>query len=347
MLTRREMILGSALAAGVTVAEKASSEPRDPTMFRAATDFLATLDAQQRQIALLPFHSEERLNWHYVPQERAGLRYKAMTEAQQQAAHTLIRVSVSKSGYKKVEAIRQLEIVLREMENGNPGRDTSLYYFAIFGEPTAKGTWGWRYEGHHVSLHWTIIKGKVIASSPQFLGTNPAEVRSGPQQGTRVLAAEEDLGRALVKSLSAEQRAEAVVSEKAPGDILTTASRKAAMLDDKGIPFHQLTKEQQGVFLALLQEYAMVQVPEIAKMRLEAVHKAGLENVKFAWMGGLDRGQPHYYRIQGSTFLVEYDNTQNDANHIHSVWRDFEGDFGVDLLALHYHTADHDHGHDA
>jgi hypothetical protein len=343
------MIVGSTLAATAALAEKATAGAREQAtknMYQAAAEFVATLDAEQRAKALLPFNSEERLNWHYVPMERKGLHYKAMNPTQQAAAHALLQVGLSAAGYKKVEAIRQLENVLRELENGNTGRDPELYYFAIFGEPSARGTWGWRYEGHHTSLHWTAVKGKIIASSPQFLGTNPAEVRSGPQQGTRVLHAEEDLGRALVKSLNADQRKEAIVSDTAPGDILTAATRKAAMLDDKGIAYSRLTKMQQGLFLTLLQEYATVQTPEIAKRRLEAVHKAGMDGVKFAWMGGIERGQPHYYRIQGTTFLIEYDNTQNDANHIHSVWRDFQGDFGVDLLALHYQTADHDHGHD-
>lgn len=350
MLTRREAILGGTLAVTAALATQAIGAPRDPTkrpkMYQAAADFLATLDAEQKQKAQLAFNSDERMNWHYIPKERKGLHYKAMTSAQQEAAHALLLVGLSQTGYKKIEAIRQLELVLKAMENGSPTRDPDLYHFTIFGEPSAKGTWGWRYEGHHVSLQWTAVKGRIIASSPQFLGSNPGEVRSGPQKGTRVLAAEEDLGRALVKSLSADQRKEAVLSEIAPGDIISAATRKAAILEDKGIAYSQLTKAQQGLFLSLLDEYATVQAPEIAKQRLEAVHKAGLDGVKFAWMGGLERGQPHYYRIQGTTFLVEYDNTQNDANHIHSVWRDFQGDFGVDLLALHYHTADHDHGHD-
>lgn len=346
-MNRRELILGTTLAATGALASKAGGQPSKPTMASAAGAFLATLDAEQKQKAQLPFNSEERMNWHYVPMERKGLHYKAMREDQQKAAHALLLVSLSKMGYRKVEAIRQLELVLREMEKGSgPTRDPELYYFAIFGDPDPKGTWGWRYEGHHVSLHWTSVKGKIVASSPQFLGSNPAEVRSGPQQGTRVLKAEEDLGRALVKSLTPEQRKLAILSETAPGDIVTAASRKAAILEDRGVAYGQLDKEQQGLLLTLVQEYANVQVPEIAKQRLEAIRKAGMDSVKFAWMGGLEKGQGHYYRIQSATFLIEYDCTQNNANHIHTVWRDFKGDFGADLLALHYHTADHDHGHD-
>jgi len=347
MLNRRDVILGATAAATGVLANSASARQRKQTMAQAAAAFLSSLDAEQKQKAQMPFNSEERLNWHYVPMERKGLHYKAMSEEQKRAAQALLLVSLSKSGYGKIEAIRKLELVLKEIENGKgPVRDPDLYYFAIFGEPDSKGAWGWRYEGHHVSLHWTSIKGKVVASSPQFLGSNPAEVRSGPQQGTRVLKAEEDLGRALVKSLTPEQRTAAVLSETAPSDIVTAATRKAAILEDKGVAYSALNKEQQGILLTLVQEYANVQIAEIAKQRLDAVKKAGMESVKFAWMGGVEKGQGHYYRIQGSTFLIEYDCTQDKANHIHSVWRDFNGDFGADLLALHYHTADHDHGHD-
>jgi hypothetical protein len=347
MLNRREVIIGGAVATGAILAEAGTAQGKPSTMVKAAQAFLALLGPEEKQKAQLPFNSEERLNWYYIPKERNGLRYKLMSQEQQNAAHRLLQVSVSKSGYRKVEAIRQLELVLKEKENGNPGRDTELYYFTVFGEPTTGGTWGWRYEGHHVSLHWTSVKGKIIASSPQFLGSNPAEVRSGPQKGTRVLAAEEDLGRALVKSLDADQRKIAIVSETAPPDVVTTNVRKAAIQADNGIPFSNLNEKQQGLFLTLLKEYANVQIEEISRQRLQAVHSAGMNNIKFAWMGGTEKGQPHYYRIQGSTFLVEYDCTQDDANHIHTVWRDFKGDFGVDLLALHYHTADHDHGHNA
>lgn len=346
MVTRRDVIVGSALIVGAALSETAAGRQQKPSLHQAVSDFLAALDAEQKQKAQAPFNSEERLNWHYVPMERKGLHYRDMNAAQQQTAHTLLMVGLSKTGYRKVETIRRLELVLREIENGGPIRDPDLYYFTIFGEPTEKGAWGWRYEGHHVSLHWTVLKGRIIASSPQFLGSNPAEVHAGAQKGTRVLAVEEDLGRALVKSLNAEQRQEAILSPTAPGDILTAAARKAALLEDKGVAYSQLNHEQQGLFLSLLQEYATVQTPAIARRRLDAIHKAGLERVKFAWMGGLEKGQPHYYRLQSASFLIEYDNTQNDANHIHTVWRDFKGDFGVDLLALHYQTAGHDHGHD-
>lgn len=324
----------------------ANNNRKEPKMYEAARAFLGTLTEEQKQKAVFPFQSEERLNWHFVPKDRNGLPYKAMTGEQKQAAQNLLRVGLSQTGYKKTSQIRQLETVLHELENNNPIRDTELYYFTIFGEPSEKGTWGWRYEGHHVSLNWTVLKGKVIASSPQFLGTNPAEVRSGALKGLRILSAEEDIARALLHSLSDARKQEAVLSDKAPNDILTSAQRKAAIQEDKGVAFKSLTKEQQGLLLSLIQEYASTQNPELAKQRLDALRKAGLDTIKFGWMGGAERGQPHYYRVQGATFLIEYDNTQNNANHVHTVWRDFKGDFGADLLEEHYKTAEKTHGHD-
>jgi hypothetical protein len=334
-----------ALSAAVTVsAQRARPEAQ---MADSARAFLATLDPAQRAKASIPFNSEERLNWHYVPKtgERKGLQLKDMNPAQQKAALSLLATGLSQRGYDKASTIRHLDLVLREMEKNPRVRDPEFYFFSVFGEPSDNGTWGWRYEGHHSSLNWTLVKGKVAGSTPQFFGANPGEVRidvpGAPPKGTRVLGKEEDLGRALVKSLNAEQKSAAVIDPKAPADILTAASRVAAIQEDKGLPYSKLSKEQQGMLLSIVQEYADVQPKPIAQERIAKLRKAGLDNVKFAWMGGLELGEPHYYRIQGSTFLIEYDNTQNNANHPHSVWRDFKGDWGMDLLAMHYQTSPH------
>jgi Protein of unknown function (DUF3500) len=321
-----------------------SAQRRRPAsaMADSAKAFLATLDTDQKAKATFPFNAEERLNWHFIPKERKGLPLKEMNATQKKAALDLLRAGLAEKGFTKAETIRGLEEVLREQEHDTRGvRDPEKYYFTVFGEPSDGGTWGWRYEGHHCSQNWTLVNGRAIASSPQFFGANPAEVREGPKKGTRVLAAEEDLARTLVKALNTSQRAEAVLAEKAPGDIITGAQRQAAIQEDKGIAYGKLTREQQGMLLALIEEYTNAQPRDLARARLEKIRAAGLDGVKFAWMGGLDRGQGHYYRIQGSTFLVEYDNTQNNANHIHAVWRDFKGDFGTDLLAAHYQESPH------
>ena len=338
-MVRRVRILVCVLAsAGLTLRAAEGPEPA-PTMAQAANAFLAALDSGKRVKANLPFNSAERLDWHFIPRERQGLPFKEMSSEERQAALALLRSSVSARGFKKVDAILHLEQVLFAIE-GEATRDTELYYFTVFGEPSERGVWGWRYEGHHVSLNWTIIEGRLVASTPQFLGANPADVGDGPQKGTRVLAVEEDVGRALVKSLRTDQSAQAILSTDAPPDILSGSSREAAIQADRGVPYKRLTQDQQGLLLSLIQEYASTQPVSVAQTRLARV-KSELADVRFAWMGGIEKGQGHYYRIQGSTFLIEYDNTQDNANHIHCVWREFKGDWGTDLLAEHYLTAPH------
>jgi hypothetical protein len=332
------LAFGALAMAGGTLPAEAAPEGV-PAMAKAATTFLATLDPAKRAKARLPFNSEERLNWDFVPQERRGVPIKQMSSEERRAALTFLKSGLSARGFTKVDTIAHLEEVLFAA-SGSAIRDPGLYYFTIFGEPSERGTWGWRYEGHHVSLNWTVVDGKLAGSTPQFLGANPADVRGGPLKGTRALAAEEDLGRALVKSFDAGQSAQAVLSKDAPDEILTGNSRKAAIQEDKGVLYSKLTPEQQGLLLSLIQEYAAAQPLAVAQSRLARV-KADLANIKFAWMGGLEKGQGHYYRIQGSTFLIEYDNTQNHANHIHCVWREFKGDWGEDPLAEHYRTAPH------
>lgn len=336
-MTRARLVpIAFVLAALVTGTIGAIQQTRPTSaMLGTAQTFLETLTAEQRRAVIFPFSSDERFDWHFIPRERQGISLKAMTPAQQDAGLDLLRSSLSEDGYNKAQTIRELEQVLFERE-GRAVRDRELYFFMIFGDPSATGTWGWRYEGHHISQNWTIVNGQATASTPQFFGTNPAEVRSGPMAGTRVLAKEEDHARALLGSLSQELMALAVISNEAPDDILTTTDRVAGMQENRGVAFHQLDAQQQDVLWALIEEYARVQPPQIAAERLQKIRAAGRDDIRFAWMGSPNKGEGHYYRIQGPTFLVEYDNVQNDANHVHSVWRDFNGDFGMDLLAAHY-----------
>jgi hypothetical protein len=326
---------------GVALSAAPQAQPAK-SMSEAARAFLATLDAAQKSKAMLPFNSEDRFHWFYTPVARKGIALKELAPNQRTAALALLRAGLSEKGYSKAETIRKLEDVLREIEKGSDAvRDPELYFFTFFGEPAESGTWGWRYEGHHCSQNWTIVRGQFIASSPQFFGANPADVRDGPMKGTRVLSAEEDLGRSLVQSLTAEQRAVAVLNTTAPDNILTSNQRKAAIQADTGIAYARLSREQQGTLLALIEEYLNAQPRALARQRLDKLSRAGLAAVKFAWMGGLNKGEGHYYRVQGSTFLIEYDNTQDNANHIHCVWRDFNGDWGEDLLAEHYMHSPH------
>ena len=317
------------------------ADPVPPGLAPAAASFLSTLDPARKAKAQLSFDSTERLNWFYIPKDREGLPLGQMTPAQQRAALALVEAGLSQKGFSKAEAVRALDAVLAEIERDPVRRDVGKYYLTIFGEPSDTGTWGMRWEGHHVSFHWTLVGGRASATTPQFFGSNPAEVRDGPKKGTRVLGAEQDLGRALLLALTDAQRAVAIVSANAPADILTANSRKAAIQDNTGLPYADMTPTQRGLLLALIEEYASAQAPPVAAARVAALKAAGLDEVKFAWMGGADTGAPHYYRVQGPTFLIEYDCVQDGANHIHAVWRDMEGDFGLDLLEAHYRHAPH------
>jgi hypothetical protein len=312
-------------------------------MADAANKFLASLSPEQKAKTVLTFDDANRLDWTYVPRERKGLPLKEMNEAQRKLAHVFLQTGLSAYGYKKVTDIISLEPVLRELEGPNRRfpRDETLYFITIYGTPGAKDKWGWRFEGHHVSLNFTIVKGELLNDAPLGLGANPAEVRQGPRNGFRAQANEEDKGRELIQMLDEKQRTTAIFDAKAPTDIFTLGKLKADPLDPKGIAYSQLNAQQKDKLMKLIDEY-LARVPdEIAKLRRDQMKKAGLDSIYFGWAGGLNKGDGHYYRIQSKTFLIEYDDTQNNNNHIHTVWRDFNGDFGKDLLAEHYQTTPH------
>ncbi len=303
---------------------------------------LAGLDDTQRKVATFEFKDPERLNWHFIPRDRKGLSWKQMSPAQRHLATSLLASGLSQRGLIKATTIMSLEQILLELEQGRgPKRDPEEYYWSLFGTPAPKGTWGWRVEGHHLSLNFTVVDGSVASATPSFLGTNPAEVRQGPRAGLRVLAAEEDLGRDLLRSLDPEQRQTAVVAPTAPPDVLSGASRKAEPLQPEGLAAARMTDAQQALLRKLVEEYLRRARPEVADADLLQIEKAGWGKVAFAWAGPTEPGKGHYYRVQGPTFLLEYDNTQNDANHVHAVWREFHGDFGDDVLARHYRETPH------
>jgi hypothetical protein len=306
---------------------------------QAANAFLASLTPDQKAKATFQFQDEERFNFHFIPRERKGIAIRELNPMQRHLANALLAAGLSQRGFIKATQIMSLEEVLRIMENDSgERRNPDKYYFSIFGQPGPDNTWGYRVEGHHLSQNFTVARGRV-ADAPSFFGANPAEVRQGPRQGLRVLAAEEDLGRDLLMSLDDSQRKVAVVSETAYKDILTAANRKASIDGQpSGLPASKMNAKQFEKLTALIAEYADNMPEQMAQARMEQAKKAG-KNLHFAWAGVADRGGPHYYRIQSPTFLIEYDNTQNNANHIHSVWRDFTGDFGADLLQEHYRTS--------
>lgn len=309
------------------------------TPWQAAGRFEASLDAPQRAKAVFSFDDAERYNWFFVPIDRKGLPLKELSEPQRQAALDLLRASLSPEGSQKALAIIQLEILLKELENRGPDdhyRDPGKYYVSLFGKPAAAGAWAWRIEGHHLSLHFSSVNGKVVSGTPTFFGSNPARIPRGPEEGKMILRAEADLGFQLLTSLSPEQQKKAVVSDRAPHDILTGNSRKASLEKEEGILFPELTKEQQQLLLKLLGQYVRNYPPGFSREFMEKIEKAGLDRLRFVWAGGRNWGQGHYYRLQNPAVLIEYDCTQNNANHIHTVVRDLSNDFGEDVLQKHY-----------
>ncbi len=313
----------------------------DPTS--AAQGFLATLRPELRSECLLPFEGEERTTWSYLPGRRRGLPLKRMNEAERKEAHAMLRVALSARGYEKTAGVIELEEILRETETfGAVTRDPELYYLAIFGTP-GESAWGWRFEGHHISLNFSSSTGRIVAATPAFLGANPARVPSGRRAGWRVLSVEEDLARQLLASLDEGQRRKALIAGSAPSDIILGPGRKNVP-DPAGVSWGELTEDQREILMRLVGAYVDNARAEVAAAEHARIEKAGLESIRFAWAGGTRVGEGHYYRIQGPTFVIEYDNTQNHANHVHSVFRDPENDFGGDLLRRHYAESPHHAG---
>lgn len=354
LLSPRIVVAAAALIA--LVGSMLAAERSSAAMTATAAKFLDSLTPAERQRATFPFDGDERLRWHFIPTEmfpRKGLPLREMTPAQRALAHELLKAGLSQRGYLTATEIMDLETVLGAMEAAQRTRGSSAeaaralernpekYFFSIFGVPSPKGAWGWRVEGHHVSLHFTVVNGSLVAAAPTFFGSNPAEVRDGPKKGLRILGAEEDAARALLDSLDAAQRAQAIVSAAAPGDILTMAKLKIDPLAPAGLAARSMNAGQRALLMKLIDVYAGYMAADIAAERTARMKKAGEEKIAFAWAGPSERGRKHYYRVQGPTFLIEYDNTQDDANHIHSVWRDFDGDFGEDLLREHLRTVVH------
>ena len=313
-------------------------------MAEAAGNFMAALTPEQKAKAGFELQSNERVNWHFVPQPRKGLPLGEMSPSQKHLAQVLLNSVLSHRGYFKALTIMSLEQILFDLENKAAHRNAELYYFSVFGAP-GKDVWGWRVEGHHLSLNFLACGDEVLATTPSFLGTNPAEVRAGPRAGLRVLAQEEELGWKLIKSLDAGQRAVAIITNSAPRDVITGDARKVSPLEPVGIPAAKLARTQQGLLEALIKEFIGRNRAEVADADWAKIEKSGWNKISFAWAGGLEPGQGHYYRVQGPTFLLEFDNTQNDANHVHAVWRDFKNDFGRDLLGEHYQEFPHPHEH--
>lgn len=318
-------------------------------MTKAAVAFLQSLSPGQKAKAQFTFEDGERYNWNYVPIDRKGIPLRELSSAQREAGLNLLRIALSDTGFNKTIAITELEVVLKVVENRGATDDyrhPEKYYFSIFGDPVADSAWGWRFEGHHVAFNFSSDNNQLVSGTPGFMGSNPAIVLSGPEKGKQILRDETELGFALLHSLDATQIEKAVIDKTAPAEILTAASRKAMISDLKGILFSDLTTKQQKVFIQLLSIYIHRYNRSFAMGMMHDIESAGLNNLRFAWAGEQQQagpGHPHYYRIQGPTIIIEYDNTQNNANHVHTVVRDLKKDFGGDELLEHYKKHKHTH----
>ena len=315
-----------------------------PSMTAAAQEISASLTRDQAARVLLKFDDPARLDWHNIPKPtRKGLQVREMTAAQQKLCHNLLRAALSETGYEKAVRIMSLESNLYEGEKnlkGAPLRDPLRYFLTIFGKPDNTGTWGWSFEGHHLSLNFVIRDGQVISDTPSFWGANPATVKlfiaGGPKEGTRTLADEEQLAFDLVNSLNDAQRKKAIIAEKAPDEYRDGGKPQPPQTPPEGIPATELSDAQKKTLWSLLEKYNGHLPQPIAQMRLEEIKSAGTDGIHFAWAGATKPGVGHYYRVQGPTFVLELVNIQSDpagnpANHIHSVWRSLKGDFAIPL----------------
>lgn len=309
-----------------------------------AVAFLNSLDEDQRKIAQLEFDDINRHTWHFLPAAmwpRTGVSLKELNPDQKEKLLLMLRDYLSESGYEKTLGIIELENVLAMMENNPDFRDSELYYTTFYGNPEKDNNWAWSFEGHHISLNFTVVNGQV-SMVPRFLGASPAVFREGPREGEQTaLGAEQNIGFKLLASLSDEQLEKAIFKKTSFGEIVTSTSSEVGRLQPVGIKMDELDSEQKSILLDLINVYLSVMPQEIAEERFQKLREEDTDEIRFGWAGEKDRNKPHYYRVQGKTFLIEFDNTHNDANHIHTVWRDFNGDFGRDLLLEHYQHSDH------
>jgi hypothetical protein len=340
LLTMKSLKIISLLAVALLKCAQLHAHDVAGEATRSATNFLAALTPEKLGQATFALTDAERENWHFIPRARKGLAFRDMTLTQQGLARILVSTPLSHRGFYKVETIMSLEQVLYELENHAPHREPGQYFVSIFGTPGVE-PWGWRIEGHHLSLNFLAANGGAIATSPAFLGSNPAEVRRGPRAGLHVLEREEELAWKLVRSLDTKQASLAIISTNAPEDILTSTNRHINRLVPAGIAADKLSKSQAKLLRELVEEFARRNRPELADAELERIDRAGADKLFFAWAGPTEAGRGHYYRIQGRHFIIEFANTQNNANHVHTVWRDLENDFGDDLLKRHYESSPH------
>lgn len=336
MATRKLVLTATVLVAMVTLLAAQNAQPPRTglAMSAAAKEFLAAINPAQKGEATFKFDDAERLNWHFIPRPRKGLPLKNLEGAALKAARTFIHSGLSEAGYDQSLNIMSLEELLYLLEDGERDfrrdrRDPGKYYLSVFGEPADTGMWGWRLEGHHISLNFTIKDGKVVSSTPEFFGANPGTVDAGKGRQIRVLGAEEDIARQVLKLCTPEQQKVCWISKEAPGEVPGPNVAQPVVVAPVGLPYSQMSEDQKKLIQELLSEYLKNLPADIEQERRAAINAAGIDKLYFAWYGLSELHEPHHYRVQGPTFVIEYNNTQNNANHVHSMWRNIGGDFGI------------------
>jgi len=315
--------------------------------FSSALIVINSLDSLQKAKSIFPFDEMSRYDWNYLPPSlipRRGACLKDLDSTQKNNVYALLKSFLSEKGFTRTLDIMDNEFYLKELEPNMIHRIPENQFIAFYGNPGKDSIWGWKFSGHHIALNFTIVNDK-LAFTPVFFGVYPAVIKEGQNKGRRIIKDEEDIGFELINMLSSEQKLKAIFQSKAFNDIVTTNSIQVGTLDPVGILAKDLTPQQKIILNKLIVCHLSSMPTEIAEMRMKRIASEDFNQIRFGWAGGLVEGVPHYYRIQGKTFLIEFDNTTHNANHIHIVWRDFNGDFGVDLLKEHYENTKHHHKH--
>lgn len=330
------LLLGSMLITPPLFAQESAAPTADAglAMAQAASRFLDSLDYSQKLRAQYAYDDPERLNWHFIPRDRNGVGLWDLAGAARESAEELVKAGLSAAGHQKTLQVRSLEEVLYLFEGGDESerrlrRHPHKYFVTIFGTPAAKGLWGWRFEGHHLSLNFSISDGRIVSSTPEFFGANPGLIEGGPGRSLRVLGSREDLAREILKACTPEQSSTMWISKEAPGDIRGGGEQQPVVSEAVGLRFADMSAEQQALLKELIGEYLSAMPVSVVRDRMKAIGEHGMDDIHIAWWGGPDRNQPHHYVVQGKSFIIEYNNTQNEANHVHAIWRNLSGDFNV------------------
>ena len=335
--TRREVLASTAGAAAALSLSphRACAATTGAMMTERAARVLTALDDERRQAASFPFESSTRQRWNFMgPWAKPGIPLEKLTSGQKLAVLDLLSVALSPDGMRKAENIMVLQDVLRDLGDGPRDRNRDRFSIAFFGTPGAGRLWGWRFEGHHLSLSFTLLGDRVVSVTPSCFSSNPNVVESGRHRGLVALDGEVTLARSLYADLGAKTRTRALISERAFGNILSTAGREARIETRQGVPLSELSQSQRDLFMRLVETYAVDHLAmDLAAIQRERIRNGDLMAAHFAWAGSDRAGEMMYYRLHGETFLIEFASLPNQPLHLHTVRHDLEWNLGAHVAA--------------